>query len=336
MRAVLSARGMRAVLSARGLRVAAPGPDGPVTLVDGVSLDLLAGETLGLVGESGCGKSLTAHALIDLVPGPARLLEGSVLLEGRELVGQDPAAMCRVRGARVALVPQDSSAALDPVRRVGWQVAETLRAHEPLPRGEAGRRAAAALAEVGVTRDDHPHRLSGGQRQRAMIAMALGPGPAVLLADEPTSALDAPMQVQVLDLIDRRREELGLAVLLISHDVGAVARLSQRVAVMYAGRIVEEGPAGAVLSAPRHPYTAGLLASVPRLDQRHRRRPPIAGSPPEPGRLPPGCAFAPRCPARRLECDAAPPPLREIGDERRVACVLGPAEAAAGIMRWRG
>ena len=324
------------LLCARGLRVAAPGPEGPVTLVDRVSLDLRAGETLGLVGESGSGKSLTALSLIDLVPGPARLVGGSVTLEGRELLGLGPDAMRGVRGARIALVPQDSSAALDPVRRVGWQVAETLRAHEPLARREARRRAAAALAEVGVTRDDHPHRLSGGQRQRAMIAMALGPGPAVLLADEPTSALDAPMQVQVLDLIDQRRREMGLAVLLISHDVGAVARLSHRVAVMYAGRIVEEGPAREVLSAPRHPYTAGLLASVPRLGTRHRRRPPIAGSPPEPGRLPPGCAFAPRCPARRLECDAAPPPLREIGDDRRVACVLGPAEAAAGIMRWRG
>lgn len=327
---------MSAVLSARGLRVSAPGDPDPVRLLDGVSLELRAGETLGLVGESGAGKTLVALSLLGLVPGPARADGGAVTLEGRDLASLDAAAMRGVRGGRIGLVPQDPAVALDPLRRVGGQVAQTLRAHERIGRRAARRRAAEALAEVGVARDDHPHRLSGGQRQRAMLAMALAPRPAVLLADEPTSALDAPVQVQVLDLIERRREELGLAVLLISHDMGAIAYLAHRVAVMYAGRIVEEGPAALVLPAPRHPYTAGLLSSVPRLSGPRRRRAPIHGSPPEPGRLPIGCAFAPRCPSRRRECDIGPPPLRAVGAGRRVACVLSAAEADAARMRWRG
>ncbi len=313
---------MTPLLSARGLRVEGPGG---VALLDGVDLDLEAGDVTALVGESGAGKSLTGLSLLGLVPPPARRVGGTVALDGRPvgLGGLDPR---RVRGARVALVPQDPAAALDPVARVGAQIAEVLRVHRGMGRAEAAAAAAAALAEVGVPRDDHPHRLSGGQRQRALIAMALAPGPEVLVADEPTASLDPSVQVAVLDLIAGRARERGLAVLLISHDMGSVARLADRVAVMYAGRIVEEGPAREILSAPRHPYTAGLLALAPRLRAPAGPRVPIPGAPPEPGALPPGCAFAPRCALRRDAC-AVVPPLRDAGPGRRVACVLGPGEA---------
>ena len=311
------------VLAARGLRVT--GPSG--ALVDGVDLDLEATTVTALVGESGAGKSLTGLALLGLVPGPARLEAGEVVLEGRLVSGLPPRGARAVRGARIALVPQDPAAALDPVIRVGAQVAEILRVHRGLGRADAREAAARALAEVGVTRDDHPHRLSGGQRQRALIAMALAPGPAVLIADEPTASLDPSVQVGVLDLIGARREA-GLAVLLISHDLGSVARLAGRVAVMYAGRIVEEGPARAVLSAPRHPYTAGLLALAPRMSGPVAARAPMPGSPPAAGEAPAGCAFAPRCAARRDAC-AAPQPRRAAGPARRVACLLDESEAAA-------
>ncbi|MGD9571165.1 MAG: nickel ABC transporter ATP-binding protein NikE [Thermoleophilia bacterium] len=247
-------------LVARGLRV--QGPDG-ARLVDDVGFSVAAGEVLAVVGGSGAGKTLAALALIGLVPPPARHAGGAVELDGVP-VPAGGEALRRVRGAGIALVPQDPAAALDPVRRVGEQVAETIRAHRPMGRGEARARAAAALAEVGVVRDDHPHRLSGGQRQRALIAMALAPGPRVLVADEPTASLDAPVQVEVLDLLDRRRREGGLAVVLVTHDLGAVARIADRVVVMDAGQVVEEGPARQVLAAPRHPATAALVAAVPR------------------------------------------------------------------------
>jgi len=317
---------VNAVLTARGLRVT--GPSGAL-LVDGVDLALAPAAVTALVGESGAGKSLTGLALMDLVPGPARLCGGEVALDGRPISGLGPRDLRRVRGAGIALVPQDPAAALDPVARVGAQVAEVLRVHRGLGRAAARAAAAEALAEVGVTRDDHPHRLSGGQRQRALIAMALAPGPRVLIADEPTASLDPTVQIGVLDLIAARRDQGGLAVLLISHDIGSVARLADRVAVMYAGRIVEEGPVRSVLGAPRHPYTAGLIALAPRMGRPRVPRVPIPGSPPEPGALPPGCPFAPRCPARRAACEAARPELRPAGPGRRVACVLTHREASA-------
>lgn len=316
---------MSALLQARGLRVEDPAG---AALVDGVDLDLAVGEVTALVGESGAGKSLTGLALLGLIPPPARMTAGEVRLGDQVVSGLGAAGMRALRGARIALVPQDPAAALDPVMRVGAQVAEVMRVHRGLGRAAARVAAADALAEVGVVRDDHPHRLSGGQRQRALIAMALAPGPAVLIADEPTASLDPAVQVGVLDLIASRRARDGLAVLLVSHDIGSVARLADRVAVMYAGRIVEEGPARAVLSAPRHPYTAGLLALAPRMSGAVAARAPMPGAPPSPGGRPPGCAFAPRCPARREAC-AAPPPLRPVGPERRVACVLDDRAAAA-------
>jgi oligopeptide/dipeptide ABC transporter ATP-binding protein len=268
-------------------------------------------------------------ALLRLVPPPAGIVSGRVALGGRDLTALPEREMRRVRGAGIALAPQDAAASLDPVRRVGAQAAEAIRAHAPVSRREARRRAAAALEEVGLPRDDHPHRLSGGQRQRASLAIALAPGPRVLVADEPTSALDASVRIEVLDLLDARRLDRGLGLLLVSHDLGSVARIADRVAVMYAGRIVEAGPAGAVLGEPRHPYTMGLLLCAPRLDAPAvRPRAPIPGEPPDPGRRPPGCPFAPRCPARRPLCDAGVPPLREVGPGHRAACVLHAGEAA--------
>lgn len=253
---------MSVLLVARGIRVL--GPDG-TALVDGVDLRLRRGETLALVGASGAGKSLTARALIGLVPPPARMTEGVVELDGRDtaaLGGRDPLG---VRGRRIALVPQDPAASLNPVRRVGAQIAEVLRAHRGMDRGQAREAARAALAEVGVPRDDHPHRLSGGQRQRAAIALALAPGPEVVIADEPTSALDAPLRLEILALLRARRAAGGLALLLVAHDIGTVARVADRVMVMSAGRIVEEGSARAVIGAPRDRRTRELIASAPRL-----------------------------------------------------------------------
>ncbi len=316
---------MTAVLSARGLRVTAPSG---AALLDGVDLDLPSGTVSALVGESGAGKTLTALALLGMVPAPALRRAGTVWLEGVELGVLPQRELQRVRGGRIALVPQDPAAALDPVMRVGAQIAEVLRVHAGLGRRAARAAAAAALAEVGVERDDHPHRLSGGQRQRALIAMALAPGPQVLVADEPTASLDPSVQVEILDLIARRRAERGLGVLLISHDLGTVARLADRILVMYAGRVVEDGPAGAVLSAPRHPYTAGLLAAAPRIDTPRPPR-PMPGVPPAAGASAPGCPFVPRCPLRREECSGDRPPLRPVGQGRRVACVLSHAEASA-------
>ncbi len=311
-------------LSARGLSVVSASG---ATLVDGVDLDLEAGSVVALVGESSAGKTLVARALIGLVPAPARLASGVVTLDGRRIDTLGARDIRRVRGAQIALIPQDAAAALDPVMRVGAQIAEVLRAHTGLGRAAARAAAVAALAEVGVERDDHPHRLSGGQRQRVLIAMALAPGPRVLVADEPTASLDPTVQVAVLGLIERHRVARGLAVLLISHDLGAVARIADRVAVMHAGRIVEEGPTRAVLSAPRHPYTAELIGLAPRLDTTRLPCPTIS-APSATAVLGRGCAFAPRCPARRELCEVSIPDLRPAGPGRRVACVLTHREAS--------
>ena len=250
---------LSAALTARGIRVT--GPRGEA-LVDGVDLDLAPGEVLALVGPSGSGKTLTALSLIGLVPPPARAAGGAVTLRGRTISGLEGEEMRRVRGAGIALITQDPASGFDPVRRVGDQLAETLRAHQDVGRAEARARAARALADVGVERDDFPHRLSGGQRQRAMIATALAPGPAVLLADEPTASLDPTLRVMVLDLIDRRRADSGLAVLLISHDLASVRRIADRVAVMRDGRIVEGGPVSRV-PATASPPAAGQGTAAP-------------------------------------------------------------------------
>jgi oligopeptide/dipeptide ABC transporter ATP-binding protein len=313
-------------LAIEGLSIALDTPAGPVEAVSDVSLSLEGGATLGLVGESGSGKSLTALSTIGLLPASAHVTAGQVRLDGRDLLSLDDEEWREVRGGRIGFVFQEPALALNPVLTIGYQIAETLVAH-----GRTGWRTARAqavdwLAAVQVPDParrarEYPHQLSGGLRQRAHIAMALCCGPAVLVADEPTSALDATVQAELLDLLADLQARHDLAMLLVTHDLGVVARAAHRVAVMYAGRIVEEGPADAVLRQPRHPYTRGLLAAIPGGTPGT----PLAampGSVPAPGRRGAGCAFAPRCPHREPRCEVAPPAAVSVSSGHTVRCVL--------------
>ncbi len=312
----------RPVLAVEGLGVAI----GPTRVVDGVTFDLAAGEIHALVGESGCGKSMTAFAIMGLLPPVARCVGGRVLLEGTDLLTLSEAEMRRVRGGRVSIIFQEPTSSLDPVMTVGNQLVEALRAHRPLRRGEARRQAAALLEAVGIADParrlrQYPFELSGGMCQRVMIATALAGNPAVLVADEPTTALDVTIQAQILALIKQIRAETGTAVLLITHDMGVVADVADRVLVMYAGRIVEAAPAEALFAAPRHPYTWLLLRSLPRLDSVPKARlPVIEGTVPLVGHRPAGCPFAPRCPLATARCREADPALAPIAPDRAVAC----------------
>ena len=317
---------MAALLEAKDLRITAPGASGPVALVEGVDLRVDPGEAVALVGESGCGKSLTALALFRLLPDPLLLSASRLTLMGRDLLAAKERDLCKVRGREMALVFQDPLSALDPVLTVGAQVAEAVTAHEKVCRSEARARALDALKKVGLPDpgrrlDAYPHQLSGGMRQRVLIAMAIAAGPRLLVADEPTTALDVTVQAQILDLLDDLRRSSGMAVLLITHDLGVVARFAERVAVMYAGRIVEEGPVSGVVGSPAHPYTRGLMDSVPRMGRRRPRLASIPGAVPPPDRRPPGCAFAPRCPLREEACEEAMPDLLDLGEGRRARCI---------------
>jgi oligopeptide/dipeptide ABC transporter ATP-binding protein len=274
------------------------------------------GEIVGLVGESGSGKSLTALSILRLVPRPGRV-SGRVDLDGEDLLSLPEAALRQVRGGRVGMVFQEPASALNPVLSVGFQVAEAVRAHRPLSRRAAREEAEQLLARVALPEprrrlDDYPHQLSGGQRQRVMIAMALAAGPDLLLADEPTTALDVTVQAQILVLLRRLRDELGLGVLLITHDFGVVAETCDRAVVMYAGEVIEEAPVATLFRAPAHPYTRGLLASLPRLSAVRGPLPAIPGQPPAPAALPPGCAFEPRCAAAFDRCRTARPELYAV------------------------
>jgi peptide/nickel transport system ATP-binding protein len=295
-------------------------------VVDGVTFALGPGEILALVGESGCGKSMTALAIMRLLPSVARPVSGRVLLEGEDLLALSEAAMRRVRGARVSIVFQEPTRSLDPLMTVGDQLVEALRAHRPLRRAEARARALAMLAAVGIAEPErrlsqYPFELSGGMCQRVMIATALAGEPVVLLADEPTSALDVTIQAQILRLIKELRAKTGTAVLLITHDLGVVADMADRVLVMYAGRIVETAAVDALFAAPRHPYTWLLLQSLPRLDGDPKARlSVIEGTVPRAGAWPPGCRFAPRCPLATARCREREPELAAIDDGRAVAC----------------
>ncbi len=309
-------------------------PDGIGRAVDDVSFGVRAGETLGIVGESGCGKSVTALSILGLVPSPpGRVVAGSALLGDRDLVRMPDRELADVRGNEIAMVFQEPMTSLNPVLTIGYQVGEALRRHEGLSRRAARRRAAEMLdlvriPEPGRRIHEYPHQLSGGMRQRAMIAMALACRPKVLIADEPTTALDVTIQAQVLDLIRDLQAELGTAVILITHDLGVIAETAQRVIVMYAGRTVEEADVGQLFAAPMHPYTRGLLASVPQLDSGLARLAEIPGVVPALAAMPSGCAFAPRCPNADDRCRAEAPSFETHAAGHRVAC-WHPGEAAA-------
>ncbi len=313
------------VLEVRDLRTWFHTEAGVGRAVDGLSFDLGRGETLGLVGESGCGKSLAALSVLRLVAPPGRIEGGRVRLRGRDLLGLDEEEMRGVRGNEIAMIFQEPMTSLNPVLTCGDQIAEAVRRHREVRRQEARERAVDMMRRVGIPApeqrvDEYPHQLSGGMRQRVMIAMALSCNPEVLIADEPTTALDVTTQAQILDLLQRLQAEFRMAVLLITHDLGVVAEVADRVAVMYAGRIVETAETARLFASPRHPYTRGLLRSVPQLEGPLRRLEVIPGRVPEATDFPGGCRFHPRCPLAEDRCRSQAPVLEEVAPGHGTAC----------------
>jgi oligopeptide transport system ATP-binding protein len=301
--------------------------EGVVKAVDGVSFDVEPGEILGLVGESGCGKTVSALSILRLIPfPPGKIVSGSVLFDGEDLVRMDEDGIRHVRGNKIAMIFQEPMTSLNPVLTIGRQLTETLELHLKMDRGAAVQRAVELLEMVGIPEarsriNDYPHQFSGGMRQRVMIAMALSCNPKLVLADEPTTALDVTIQAQILELLTRLTRELGTAVIIITHNLGVVARYADRVNVMYAGKIVEAASAEDLYHRPRHPYTLGLLKSVPRLDQaRKEKLDPIEGMPPDLAHVPPGCSFRPRCRFAVDRCREETPPLLPIENNRTSAC----------------
>ena len=328
---------MTHLLEVNNLQTHFPTRAGLVRAVDGVSFYLDRGELLGLVGESGCGKSMTALSVMRLIASPGKIVGGEILFEGRNLLKLSDAEMRQIRGDDIAMIFQDPMTSLNPVFKVGEQIAEALRLHRKLSRKQARLAAIEAMSEVSIPDparriDDYPHQLSGGMRQRVMIAMALACDPKLLIADEPTTALDVTIQAQILELLDDLRKNRELSVLLITHDLGVVAEVADRVAVMYTGRIVEESPVEELFAQPKHPYTEGLLRSVPKLTSEYVskavRLETIEGMVPSPTDLPPGCHFAPRCSHRMPRCTLEEIPLYELDDGVRVRCVLYDLAAA--------
>jgi oligopeptide transport system ATP-binding protein len=300
-------------------------PEGVVKAVDGVSLELHAGETLGIVGESGSGKSVTALSVMRLQH-PGKIVGGQVRFKGRDLTKLSEVEMREIRGQEIAMIFQDPMTSLNPVFRTGWQVGEPVRLHQGWDKARAMGVAVTMLSKVGIPAPekrarDYPHQFSGGMRQRAMIAMGLTTTPKVLIADEPTTALDVTIQAQILDLLRNVNREFGTATILITHNLGVVAGMCERVMVMYAGRIVESGPTVDVFAHPKHPYTWALLRSIPRLDEeRHEPLKPIEGLPPDLINLPSGCAFHPRCHFKVDRCSRDVPALTRVGDTQLAAC----------------
>lgn len=300
---------------------------GVVRAVDGVSYDLNEGETLGLVGESGCGKSVSALSILRLIANPpGKIVGGDIFFEGRDLLKLQEEEIRDIRGNKIAMIFQEPMTSLNPVLTIGLQIGEALELHRKMNKKEAREEILRLLRMVGIPDperriDDYPHQFSGGMRQRVMIAMALSCNPKLLIADEPTTAVDVTIQAQLLEVVKELTTRLGTAVILITHNLGVVARHVNRMAVMYAGRIVEQGPATEVYAHPQHPYTIGLLASVPRLDKpRKERLVPIDGQPPNLISLPPGCSFMPRCSYRMEICSKERPELRPVGDSHLTAC----------------
>ncbi|MEO7255178.1 MAG: ABC transporter ATP-binding protein [Casimicrobium sp.] len=323
---------MSALLDVRNLRTQFNTDDGEFPAVDGVSFAVDAGKTLAIVGESGCGKSVTALSIMGLVPNPpGRISGGSIQFEGQELVGAKPRDMQDLRGNGMAMIFQEPMSSLNPVFTIGEQIVEALLRHRPLSRAQATERAIAMLAKVRIPAPEqrfheYPHKLSGGMRQRAMIAMALACDPRLLIADEPTTALDVTIQAQILELMRTLQQETGTAIILITHDLGVVAEVADEVLVMYAGRVVERAPVSALFETPQHPYTVGLLGSIPRLEVERARLASIEGQVPSPLRRSAGCGFADRCPFADAKCHAQAPELREVGEQHQSACWKAPLD----------
>ena len=317
------------LLAVRGLRTGFAMPHGLLKAVDGVDLEVRSGEVLCLVGESGSGKSVLALSLLRLIEPPGRILAGEVRFDGRDVGAMGRRDLRRLRGRDIGIVFQQPQGCLNPVRRIGWQVAEPLIRNEGMGRARAWDAAVELLRAVGLPAAAdkaraYPHQLSGGQAQRVMIAMALALRPRLLIADEPTTALDVTVQAQILELLRDRCRDIGAAMILVTHDLGVVAKLADRVAVMYAGRIVEQAPVADLFAAPRHPYTRGLLRAAPRLGEAGARLADIPGGIPDLARMPAGCAFAPRCDTRRslglARCGEESPPFIQAGPAQRARC----------------
>lgn len=314
------------LLEVDSLRVSFDTPRGRALAVDGVNLSVAAGETLCVVGESGCGKSVTALSIMGLVPRPPATISGAIRFEGRDLLGLDRSSLSDLRGNRIAMIFQDPMTSLNPVLTVGRQITEALELHLNMNREQSRKRAIELLQMVGIPAaesriDDYPHQFSGGMRQRVMIAMGLSCNPQLLIADEPTTALDVTIQAQIVDLVGRLKNELGMAIIWITHDLGVVAGMAERVMVMYSGFIVEEAPVDQIYARPRHPYTLGLLRSIPRLDLgRQKRLVPIEGLPPDLLEAPKHCPFAARCQFVFDKCWQENPALEFVGPNHRAAC----------------
>ena len=315
------------LLAVRDLTTSFRTGSGELTAVEDVSFDLDKGEILGIVGESGSGKSVTALAIMGLLPRPAaRIRGGSIQFENQDLLQLSNRSMQRLRGPGIAMVFQEPMTSLNPVFTIGEQIVETLQAHEHLSRRDSFARAVGMLEKVGIASAarrmaDYPHQLSGGQRQRVMLAIALVCRPRLLIADEPTTALDVTIQAQILELLLDLRDEFGMAIIMITHNMGVIAETADRVLVMYAGRVVEQAPVGRLFDHPSHPYTSGLLSCVPTLDQDHDRLIAIPGNLPEPSRRPSGCRFSARCVHALPACGEAIPPLRTVQPDHTTACI---------------
>ena len=321
------------VLSVRNLKVAFPTRRRTLTAVDGVSFDIAAGEVLGVVGESGAGKSITGTAIIGLLERPGRIAGGEILLEGHRIDNLPAEQMRRIRGRRIGAIFQDPLTSLNPLYTVGQQITETIRQHLSLGGAQSRERAIELLGEVGIPAperriDHYPHQFSGGMRQRVVIALALCANPRLIIADEPTTALDVSIQAQIITLLKRLCRDNGTAVMLVTHDMGVIAETADRVAVMYAGRIVEIGPVQEVIHNPQHPYTTGLMGSIPAVGQELERLPQIEGSMPRLNAIPAGCPFNPRCPRVFDRCKVERPPLL-VADKSMAACWLHAPEMAA-------
>ncbi len=315
------------LLELKNLQVQFPTYDGVVRAVDGVSYSIPKGKVLGLVGESGCGKSVTAFSVLRLIQNPGKIVGGDILFDGKSLLALSEAEMRAIRGNRVSMIFQEPMTSLNPVFTVGNQIAEAVVLHQRVSWKEGRNRAIEMLRRVKIPNpeqrvDEYPHQMSGGMKQRVMIAMALACNPKLLIADEPTTALDVTIQAQILDLMRELQSELGMSMLIITHDLGVVAEIADHVAVMYAGKVVEYAPVEDLFANPLHPYTVGLFRSKPKMGEHRERLEAIEGAVPNPLHFPAGCRFHPRCPKAVPECSKSEPPLREIRRGHTAACIV--------------